>query len=140
MKFRNPKDVEGEANHLIPLINIIFVILIFFLVLYRFSTFDVSDDTKKEEEINLFNNSLSSISSRLKNTAIIEINETGKLFINGISTSNIATALKKRIDNPKETNCILRINENTPYSDFSKLMLNLKKIGVKRINFKSVSN
>jgi len=140
MKF-NIEKTELSAN-LIPLINVIFVVLIFFLVLYRFSTIDTNEDTSNDEkeedsEIDItggMNNVL-----EMKNTIIIEISESNKIFVNGSHTGNNLPAIKEIIINPEETRCILRIDKDATYRSIGTLIRNLKRLGVSKISFKTVS-
>lgn len=141
MKFK-ADETELSAN-LIPLINVIFVILIFFLVLYRFSTIDVGDKDdaveNKEEDNNIDLSSGISNALEMKNTLIIEISESNKIFINGNHTGNNMPAMKEIIINPEETKCIIRIHKDATYRGIGTLLINLKRIGISKISFKTIS-
>lgn len=132
MKFRVSNKVELKTN-LIPLIDVIFVILIFFLILYRFSTFDVAQSS--DDSINIPEGNLSS-TLQLKSTVFIEMSMDGKIFINGKATSigNIQNIIKT-IGEPESISCILIIDEDASYEFFSPLLLRLKSIGFRRLSF-----
>jgi biopolymer transport protein ExbD len=126
--------MESKVN-IIPLINVIFVILIFFLVLYRFSTFDVeSKDEEKETETQELIKGESRIYDIME-TVLVEVSVDGAVFIDGKEISNSVTDFKERIEAPKQTICILNINKDAPYYTFGKLIYNLKIVGVERISF-----
>ncbi len=132
---------ESEMN-VIPLINVIFVVLIFFLVLYRFSTFDSenintessSEETESKEDtaLQIYNNSFVNNGDK---SVIIEVTADGRVYISGREVNNSLSEFKDLITSPKNTTVLLSINRDSPYKVFGKIMLNLKRVGIDKIKF-----
>lgn len=132
MKFNRVNKKDKLAVNLVPLIDIIFVTLIFFLVLYRFSSFNPSESADNME--NLTQGDLSK-TFELENTKIIEIDRNAKLFVNHNQIENTIPNLKQHITSPENTNCIILIDDNVSYEEFGELVSNLESIGVTKISF-----
>jgi biopolymer transport protein ExbD len=133
MKFDKFKKKDKLKVNLVPLIDIIFVTLIFFLVLYRFSSFNPAEFSENAE--NLTQGDLSK-TFELENTKIIEVDFNARIFINHNQIEeNTISNLKRQIPSPKDTNCILLVDDNVSYEEFGKLVNNLESIGVKKISF-----
>ncbi len=133
VKFRSSM-TESKVN-IIPLINVIFVILIFFLVLYRFSSFDVEkSEEDNETETDTFIGGSSQVYD-IMDTVLIEVSAEGRTFIDGNEVSNSISDFKEEIENPEKTSCVLNIHEDAPYESFGSLIYNLKIVGVERISF-----
>ncbi len=133
MKFDKFKKKDKLKVNLVPLIDIIFVTLIFFLVLYRFSSFNPTEFSENAE--NLTQGDLSK-TFELENTKIIEVDFNARIFINHNQIEeNTISSLKRQIPSPNDTNCILLVDDNVSYEEFGKLVNNLESIGVKKISF-----
>lgn len=132
MKFRRSNRTKLNTN-LIPLIDVIFVILIFFLVLFRFSSFDV--DENENEETGKFTNKLSK-TLELEKTIFIEMNQDGKIFVDlkAVSISDLARIIKAKNTNPKDISCLLIVDRDATYELFSPLFLRLKELGIIKIS------
>ncbi len=135
MKFRTPSfktNLETEHRlNLVPIIDIIFTILIFFLLLYAFSK--IVSIEAETEEITIPQADISE-SLELENTVIIEIKD-NSIYIEGV-LSPIQDIQKYvlRKGKPKEVNCVIMGEQNTTYNVFTPIILELKKIGVKKVN------
>ncbi len=131
IKFKSRKTTK-LGSHLVPLIDIIFVTLIFFLVLYRFSTFDFSESVKETDHITGGN---LSGTYDIDNTVFIQINDDGILFVDDVQIWNTLDAISKVIEDPSKKSCIIMIDDNAPFISYGSLKKNLESLGIKKITF-----
>ena len=115
MRFR-AKNEEDFSVDLTPLIDVVFLLLIFFMV----STVFV--DFKKQMDISL-PSSKSSILSEILKPVTVELTVDKKIFLNGekIHISKFESALSK-IDKSETREAIIRADKNLPYGDVIKIM------------------
>ena len=115
MRFRT-EDEENFSVDLTPLIDVVFLLLIFFMV----STVFV--DFKKQMDISL-PSSKSSILSEILKPVTVELTVDKKIFLNGekIHISKFESALSK-IDKSETREAIIRADKNLPYGDVIKIM------------------
>jgi biopolymer transport protein ExbD len=115
MRFRT-EDEENFSVDLTPLIDVVFLLLIFFMV----STVFV--DFKKQMDISL-PSSKSSILSEILKPVTVELTVDKKIFLNGekIHISKFESALSK-IDKSETREAIIRADKNLPYGDVIKVM------------------
>ncbi|MDH5729575.1 MAG: biopolymer transporter ExbD, partial [Gammaproteobacteria bacterium] len=110
MKFRTSRDHEPELN-ITPLIDIVFLLLIFFMVSTTF---------KQEFEVGI-NLPEAASDSKLKEKPLeISINEQGVYFINGKQLVNtqlrtLKQALKKVAGDNRKMAIIVSADANTPH-------------------------
>lgn len=142
MKFRNKKHNIDKRASLIPLINVIFVILIFFLVLYKFASVDLSgeDDTNDEKENKNFMMSESGDITKSENIIIAQISDFGTLFVDGEETTNSVSNIKEHTKGKSSVSFLIVINEDAPYRVYANFLYNLRLAGVKNIKTRSQSN
>jgi biopolymer transport protein ExbD len=131
IRFKSPKKAKLHS-HLVPLIDIIFVTLIFFLVLYRFSTFDLSEGSEDADHITAGN---LSGTYKMENTVFIQIDVDGNLFVNDVQIEDTIDSIDKVIDNPSTKSCIIIIDDNLSYETYGNLKKNLETLGIKRITY-----
>ena len=115
MRFRK-EDEENFALDLTPLIDVVFLLLIFFMV----STVFV--DFKRRMDISLpF--SKSSMSDEISKAIKLEVTFDKKIFLNGkkINLNRLELALAK-INISKKNAAIIRADKNLPYGDVIKIM------------------
>ena len=115
MRFREENE-ENFALELTPLIDVVFLLLIFFMV----STVFV--DFKRRMDISL-PSSTSSVSENVPKILKLEITFDKKIFLNGkkVSLSGLESALAK-VDSSKKNSAIIRADKNLPYGDVIKIM------------------
>ena len=115
MRFRSESE-EDFLVDLTPLIDVVFLLLIFFMV----STVFV--DFKKQMDISL-PSSKSSILSEVLKPVTVELTVDKKIFLNGekIHISKLESALSK-IDKSETKEAIIRADKNLPYGDVIKIM------------------
>ena len=115
MRFRDENE-ENFALDLTPLIDVVFLLLIFFMV----STVFV--DFKRQMDISL-PSSKSSASSDAPKTIKLEITFDKQIFLNGekIPLKELELALLK-VDSNGKNAAIVRADKNLPYGDIIKVM------------------
>ena len=115
MRFRT-EDEENFSVDLTPLIDVVFLLLIFFMV----STVFV--DFKKQMDISLPSSKTSILSEVLK-PVTVELTVDKEVFLNGekIHISKFESALSK-IAKSEKKEAIIRADKNLPYGDVIKIM------------------
>lgn len=115
MRFREESE-ENFALDLTPLIDVVFLLLIFFMV----STVFV--DFKRRMDISL-PSSKSSVSDTIPKTVKLEITFDKQIYLNGkkVLLSKLELALGKLEPNQKDA-AIIRADKNLPYGDVIEIM------------------
>ena len=115
MRFRNEEE-ENFSLDLTPLVDVVFLLLIFFMV----STVFV--DFKRRVDISLPTSKVS-IPDETPKAIELEITVDKQVFLNGdkVSLKSLESALKK-IDTDKKKAAIIRADKNLPYGDVIKVM------------------
>ncbi|MDH5229966.1 MAG: biopolymer transporter ExbD [Gammaproteobacteria bacterium] len=130
MKFRTSRDHEPELN-ITPLIDIVFLLLIFFMVSTTF---------KQEFEVGI-NLPEAASDSKLKEKPLeISINEQGVYFINGKQLVNtqlrtLKQALKKVAGDNRKMAIIVSADANTPHQSVVTAMDAARQMGFTRLSF-----
>ncbi len=115
MRFRKESE-ESFAMDMTPLIDVVFLLLIFFMV----STVFV--DFKRQMEISL-PSSKSSIPDETPKPIELEVTVDKQVYLNGkkVRLRNLESVLAK-IDVNKKSTAIIRADKNLPYGDVTKIM------------------
>ena len=115
MRFKEENE-ENFALDLTPLIDVVFLLLIFFMV----STVFV--DFKRRMDISL-PSSKSSLSDSQPKVIKIEVTFDKQIFLNGkkVKLGGLELAIAK-IDSGKKNAAIIRADKNLPYGDVIKIM------------------
>ncbi len=123
MRFRNEEE-ENFSLDLTPLVDVVFLLLIFFMV----STVFV--DFKRRIDISLPTSKVS-IPDETPKALELEITIDKQVFLNGnkVSLKSLESALKK-IDVDKKKAAIIRADKNLPYGDVIKVMGMLQSVQI----------
>ena len=115
MRFRSEND-ENFSFDLTPLVDVVFLLLIFFMV----STVFV--DFKRQMDISL-PSSKSSVPSKIKEPVKVELTVDKQVFLNGkkITLEEFESALSK-ISLSKTSSAVIRADKNLPYGNVIKIM------------------
>ena len=123
MRFRSENE-ENFSLDLTPLVDVVFLLLIFFMV----STVFV--DFKRQMDISL-PSSKSSVPSETLKPVKVELTVDKQIFLNGekINLREFETALSK-IDASKKNTAVIRADKNLPYGDVIKIMGMLQSVQI----------
>jgi len=127
MYFRKQED-ENYSLELTPLIDVVFLLLIFFMVSTAFVEFP------RQLEINLPQSKISSQVTDLKSLEI-EMTKDGLVFLDGKVVSY--TMLEKKIEEAKKTHqkkALVRADKSLPYGNVVKVMGLLQAAEIKDIS------
>ena len=115
MRFRGENE-ENFSFDLTPLVDVVFLLLIFFMV----STVFV--DFKRQMDISL-PSSKSSVPSKIKEPVKVELTVDKQVFLNGkkITLEEFESALSK-ISLSKTSSAVIRADKNLPYGNVIKVM------------------
>ena len=128
MRFRR-EDEDSFAMDMTPLIDVVFLLIIFFMV----STVFV--DFSRHMEINL-PTSKSSVIDEEPKTLEIEMSKDKKIYLAGKSTTmlGLEQALSKLDVKGKKQNAVIRADKVLPYGEVIEVMGLLQKAGIPDIS------
>ena len=128
MKFKRQREGDVSVN-LTPLIDVVFLLLIFFMV----STVFV--DFSRKMDINL-PTSKSSVIDESTKTLEIEMSKDRKIFLGGklLTLLGLETTLAKMEFKGKKPSAIIRADKSLPYGDVIHVMGLLQKKGIPDIS------
>ena len=115
MRFRDENE-ENFSFDLTPLVDVVFLLLIFFMV----STVFV--DFKRQMDISL-PSSKSSVPSEIRKLVKVELNVDKQIFLNGekVTLEEFESAISK-ISVSKNNAAVIRADKNLPYGNVIKVM------------------
>lgn len=114
-----------------PLIDVVFLIIIFFIMLINFSEILIREvklpeaDQAKEPKPRV----IKEISITIKSGKIIYVDQ------KAVSLDNLARTLSQKIVDPRRTTVLLRGDENIPYDTVQEVMEKMASSGLSRIEF-----
>lgn len=130
MRFRNKEREEPDVN-LTPLIDIVFLLLIFFMVSTTFKhEFEVAIELPKAESDAQIN----------EKTLEITISSNGTFYVNGRQLVNsqaitIRRALEKMSNNNRKMPVIISADAQTPHQSVITALDAARKLGFSRVTF-----
>jgi len=115
MRFRNEND-ESFSFDLTPLVDVVFLLLIFFMVSTAFVDFT------RQMDISL-PSSKSSVPSEVREPVKVELTVDKQIFLNGekVTLEEFESALSK-ISVSKNNAAVIRADKNLPYGNVIKIM------------------
>ena len=127
LKHRTFKRHKNSEEHILPLINVVFLLLIFFMIAGRLTT---SDPFKIDPS--------KSISSTKpdQESVIIHIGDGGKLAFQNVEVSQEELNQKITQHLRESPNAIprLKVNGDYPAGEVLSLMADLRKIGIEKVS------
>ena len=128
MRFRS-KEEDSFAFDMTPMIDVVFLLLIFFMV----STVFV--DFSKKMDINLPTSKSSALDESTK-TLEVEMSKDKKIFLAGkpLTLLGLETTLAKMKLKDKKPSAIIRADKSLPYGDVIQVMGLLQKKGIPDIS------
>ena len=130
MKFQNRREEEVTIG-LTPLIDVVFILLIFFMVT---TTFD------KSSELSIDLPSASGEASKAqKDTLNITIDAQGQFFINQVKVissapDTVSRAIRKVLDGRKDVPVVIQADAKTPHHAVVTAMDTVGKLGLTRLS------
>ena len=117
--------------NMIPLINVIFLITIFIVMMINFSEVLIKKVTLPKAD------EAKEVTEQLLQKIIITVKSQDALFVGRtrIVPDDLEHAIRKMLPYPQETTVQLRGEENLPYEAVQKVMLTLAALGITRIEF-----
>jgi biopolymer transport protein ExbD len=130
MNFRNRKDDIEEVN-ITPLIDIVFLLLIFFMISTTF---------KQEFEVGIELPQAESESKMVDKVLEISIDKTGTYYVNGqklinTQSSSIKSALQKTAKGNFKMPVVISADGDTPHQAVIRAMDAAKQLGFSRLTF-----
>ena len=120
----------SDSIDLIPMINLIFLLLIFFMLTGVIKKKEILDIKRAE--------SIHGIESKiLKDELLLSLNRDGKIYLN-----NIATELKdlKRSINSSSSKLVIDVDKKVKILEFNKLLDKIKELNQKKVFIKVVES
>ncbi len=127
MNFRPSKKGRGLIINITSLIDVMFLLLIFFMVT---STF------KNQPAINLVLPRSATASDTVDTPAILFLTSEGLVYLNDtlMDKETLATRLKEMHDNSGEDRMVLRADEDAAHGDVVELIDTIKQSGFTRVS------
>ncbi len=127
MKFRRPQE-ETFAFELTPLIDVVFLLLIFFMVSTAFIEFS------KRLDIELPQSKAAILEQQVK-TYTVEIDVRGNIYLNGgrITVENLEETLKKTDEGPAIRSVLIKADKKVDYGRVVMVMGLIKAAGISEI-------
>ena len=136
MNFR-PRSSDGVEINLAPLIDVVFILLIFFMVTTTFNR-------ESELKINL---PQATIESNPEQDQLLEliIDASGGYYINGKAVVNsqpvtLVGALKKALDEQEDVSMTIRADARVAHQSVVTAMDSAAKVGINRISIATTTN
>ena len=130
MNFPKRKAVKTDIN-LTPLIDIVFLLLIFFMLISNFV---------KEQSLDIeLPQSSKTTQVDDDKTIIVSIDKSGQLYINGMKTTKsfLSTSLKGQLETSKTKEVYINGDKSTKLQDIIYIMDISKKSGAKSVSIKT---
>ncbi|MDH3412374.1 MAG: biopolymer transporter ExbD [Gammaproteobacteria bacterium] len=130
MKLRHSKKEAPEVN-ITPLIDVVFLLLIFFMVSTTF---------EREAELSIELPEASSKAQTQDERIEVAIDASGRYFVNGRQlvnrqTQTIRQALKQASDGLKDPSVVISADANTPHQSVVTVMDAARQLGLVRLTF-----
>ncbi len=133
MKFRENRQQSAELE-LAPMIDVVFLLLIFFIVTWKSARFerDISVSTPAAENAENTDRQVGEI--------IVNVRADGTIVLNGaeITSQTLSEKLQSISESFPDQAVILRGDQETPYQAIITVLDNIKKAGIWNVAFATV--
>ena len=120
----------SDSIDLIPMINLIFLLLIFFMLTGVIKKKDILDIKRAE--------SIHGVKSKvLSDETLLTLNEDGKIYLNNILTK--FENLKRSIDS-SNSKLVIDVDKRVKISEFNKLLDKIKELNKKKVFIKVIQS
>src|SRR6056297_1268633 len=126
-KMFKPTLKKKSSINIIPMIDVIFFLLVFFMLFTSFRTNPYGIDLQLPKAV--------TVSKQSEQNLIIDIDESGQVFYDGdkLPLSKIAGIVENKHSNNKELIVIINADQDTRYKSIVSVMDNIRQVGVYRI-------
>lgn len=131
MKFRDTSSQQGAELELAPMIDVVFLLLIFFIVTWQFARFerdmDISVPAAEEAEN----------TDRQIGEIIVNVRSDGSIILNGrdVSEPELLTKLQSISEAYPDQAVILRGSSDTDFQSIINVLDQIKKAGIWNVAF-----
>ncbi len=131
MKFRDTSSQKGAELELAPMIDVVFLLLIFFIVTWQFARFerdmDISVPAAEEAEN----------TDRQTGEIIVNVRSDGSIILNGrdVSEPELLTKLQSISEAYPDQAVILRGSSDTDFQSIINVLDQIKKAGIWNVAF-----
>ncbi|MEC8824178.1 MAG: biopolymer transporter ExbD [Verrucomicrobiota bacterium] len=131
MKFRDTSSQQGAELELAPMIDVVFLLLIFFIVTWQFARFerdmDISVPAAEEAEN----------TDRQTGEIIVNVRSDGSIILNGrdVSEPELLTKLQSISEAYPDQAVILRGSSDTDFQSIINVLDQIKKAGIWNVAF-----
>lgn len=131
MKFRDNQTQQPAELELAPMIDIVFLLLIFFIVSWQFARFERDEDIKVPDAVQTDKN------DRKSGEIIVNIREDGEIIVNGgpISEAALLQKLVKLAKDYPNQAVILRGDKKTSFRYMITVLDQIKEAGIWNVAF-----
>ncbi|MFT5468029.1 MAG: biopolymer transport protein ExbD [Verrucomicrobiales bacterium] len=131
MRFRDHSITKQAEMQLAPMIDVVFLLLIFFIVSWNFARFEA------EIDISVPNAETAEVTPRAPGEIIINVNKTGDVKINGtlMSTEQLLERLLRLSKKFPNQPVILRGDKETAFTHVMKVLDTCQKAGIWNVAF-----
>jgi biopolymer transport protein ExbD len=131
MRFRGYKPADTTGMQLAPMIDIVFLLLIFFIVTWSYARFET------ELDISLPAASKSQEPNRLVGEIVVNVHKDGRMIIEGaeLTDEKLLGMLSEIVTAYKDQAVILRGDKETSYENIMRVLNICKEAGIWNISF-----
>jgi len=131
MKFRDTQIQESAELELAPMIDVVFLLLIFFIVSWQFARFE------RDDQVNVSESEQTEKKARRKGEIIVNIRNNGEVVYNGgvISNEAMLERFKKLAQTYPNQAVVLRGDKGVKWKYVDTVVTNLKKAGIWNVAF-----
>lgn len=131
MRFNGYKPADPTGMQLAPMIDIVFLLLIFFIVTWSYARFET------ELDISLPSSAQAQDPNRLIGEIVVNVRKDGKMIIEGVEHSDekLLKMLSDIVKAYKDQAVILRGDKDTSYESIMNVLNVCKEAGIWNISF-----
>lgn len=131
MKFRDSQAQQPAELELAPMIDVVFLLLIFFIVSWQFARFE------RDEEVEVPAAEETDKNARKAGEIIVNIREDGSVFLQGgeVTIDDLLTKLKRLAENYPNQAVILRGDGTADFEHIISVLDQVKEAGIWNVAF-----
>ncbi len=113
--------------NIIPMVDVIFFLLVFFMLFTSFRTNPSGIDLQLPKAV--------TVTEQTEKNLVVDINQSGEVYYQGkkVSLSNLNNVVKKEFNNNNNLVVIINADRDTRYRNVVSVMDNIRQVGVFKI-------